>query len=179
MDLWPNTMYGLHEISSLIISLTLVLGFTVVAAVWGQLEYRVKQSMPWIELRRGPLPADRTINLNYLSRMSVLSLWTSAKNRHSQVSLVILGSWLLKVLIIASTGLLSQEPQIITTRPDFTILGKFDLNSTRLGAQDHPEITLWAIKQQNVSFPPGTNGEVVAESFVAPSSGTIFHPSAR
>ncbi|KAH8896933.1 hypothetical protein GQ53DRAFT_819183 [Thozetella sp. PMI_491] len=145
--------------------------FTIVAAVWGQLEYRVKQSMPWMELRRGPLPADRTIDLNYLSPSSVISLWTSVKNHHFQVSLVILSSWLLKVLVVISTGLLSQEPQIIKTQSDFSILGKFDLNSTGLGGQDHPEITLWAIKQQNVSFPPGTNEEVVAESFVAPSSG--------
>jgi len=52
---------------------TLVL--SLVAALWGQLEYQVQNAMPWMELRRRPMPAERNFLLNYRSPWSIISLF--------------------------------------------------------------------------------------------------------
>lgn len=76
----------------------LVSVLTIVAAYWGQLEYRTLQLMPWIVMKRGPAGPKDSIILNYTSPNTISSLVKSAKAGHTPVTLTILGSLLLRGL---------------------------------------------------------------------------------
>jgi hypothetical protein len=139
-------------------------------ALWDQIEYRTKKSLPWRELRRGPLPAHENILLNYLSPNSIISLFKSFRAGHYFVAIGILGSFTLRLLTIASTSLLSLRLETMTTPSNFTLLDDFHLERGQRSLGEtlaDPAITMWAIFQRNQSYPPGVTPELATQTFVA------------
>jgi hypothetical protein len=88
--------------------------FFLVAAIWHSVKYRTQQLMPWRSMAEGPTPASHGLLLDYISCWNIISFFTSVRAGHLGVSLAILGSFLLKVVIIASTGLLSIQSLVVT-----------------------------------------------------------------
>ena len=82
---------------------------TVVASLWGQVDFRTKQLMPWRNLLHGPSPARNTLLLDYISPWVGSVLWTSLRRRNFPVFLSAAGSLLLKLLIVLSTGLFTLQ----------------------------------------------------------------------
>jgi uncharacterized protein YaaQ len=122
-----------------------------------------------MQLCRGPLPPKQNILLNYLTPTSVTSLFRALSNRHLHVTLATAGGFLLKGLIIVSTGLLSLEPQTLTKSNNVLLLDHLNLSQST-GNEATPVdsgIELWAITEMNVPFPPGTTSRFATQSFLA------------
>lgn len=137
---------------------------SLVAAVWGQVEYRVLQAIPWSELKRRALPAERNLLMNYVSPWSVTTLFRSLSKGHFTVSLVVLGGIILKALIILSTGLIDLESKQITYETQFSITNQFNLSRYRYQTPVNPadpRIALWAFVQGagTVRYPAGATPE--------------------
>ncbi|PYH96857.1 hypothetical protein BO71DRAFT_396652 [Aspergillus ellipticus CBS 707.79] len=78
---------------------------TIVAGCWGQVEYRTKQLMPWKSLDETPKPASQTLLLDYVSDWNVIVMFRALKQSDWAVALVVLGTLLIKLLTVVSTGL--------------------------------------------------------------------------
>lgn len=70
------------------------------------MEHQTKQLMPWAILHKGPTSAADTLLLNYIEPAQPVSLYNSVKNGHYPVTLAIVGSLLIQLLTVISTGLL-------------------------------------------------------------------------
>ncbi|KAE9966649.1 hypothetical protein BLS_006877 [Venturia inaequalis] len=113
--------------------------FFLVAAVWHQIKYRTQQLMPWRTLARGPAAASHSLMLDYISPWNVTSLFKSLKFGHFGVTLVLLGSLLIKIVIIASTGLFSIRTKSISeSYTHVRLMEQFggDLNMSRISVGD-------------------------------------------
>jgi hypothetical protein len=88
--------------------------FFVAAAVWHQVKYHTQQLMPWRTMAGGPAAASHSLLLDYISPWSINSFFKSLRTGHPGIALVVLGSFLIKVVIIASTGLLSIQSMVVT-----------------------------------------------------------------
>ncbi|KAL4892083.1 hypothetical protein BDV59DRAFT_180807 [Aspergillus ambiguus] len=83
--------------------------FTVVAALWGQVDFRTRQLTPWKHMLYGPAASKDTLFLDYIDPWIGQALWNSLQARHFTVSLAITGSLLLRLIIVLSTGLFTSE----------------------------------------------------------------------
>src|SRR6266513_1534694 len=86
---------------------------TLLAALWGQVEFRAKQLMPWKIMSTGPAPAKDTLFLDYISPWNVVALGSSLRAFHFPVVLAIGGSLLIKLLIVVSTGLFMLQSTLL------------------------------------------------------------------
>lgn len=155
---------------------------SIVASFWSQVEYRTKQLMPWKAMTKGPVPAEEALLLDYVSPWNVKALFSAIKSKHFGVSLAILGSILIKLAIIFSTGLLSLESQrmfedgrLVRLEDKFCAFGS-DNNS-----YVQPVITAIGVSQYGLSFPPGTTDVYAVQSFspvqnVTDQSAILFAP---
>lgn len=89
----------------------------VVISLWRQVDYHCKMMQPWQELRQGLADADRSLLLDYLSPLHITSFIGAIRCRHTPVAASIAGFAILKLVVLASTGLLTLAPsnQPITT----------------------------------------------------------------
>lgn len=90
----------------------------VVLSLWRQVDYHCKLMQPWLELGKGPTDADNSMLLDYLSPMHVTSLARAVRHRHAAVAASIVGFVLIKIVMVASTGMLILSPvSLAETRP--------------------------------------------------------------
>jgi len=126
-----------------------------------------------MELQRQPLPAKSSLLINYVSPWSIVSLFRSLAARHFPVSIAISGGFILKIAIIASTGLFALEEVHLTTGADFSISDKFNLT---LGENiyEWPLIdagmSLWAISTGSLGYPEAAVPEYASLSFTSDES---------
>ncbi|KAI1747569.1 hypothetical protein F4782DRAFT_520864 [Xylaria castorea] len=92
---------------------------TIVLVFWSRVEYQAGRYMPWIILAR-PISKEtapdlqsydghRTIFLDYPNMWPPKAVWTAIKNKHWLVLVSILGSMILRIQIVLSSGLFSIE----------------------------------------------------------------------
>lgn len=142
------------------------------AAVWGQLEYRIQVLVPWLELSRAPLPATNNLLLNYITPLAVKSFFRSLSARHYAVSLAIFGGLVSKITIVMSTGLLVAETTQFSVDAEFRMVDRFNLasNYSLFSAAD-TGVALWAITQGGVPYRPGATPDHAALSFFSADAG--------
>lgn len=144
------------------------------AAVWGQVEYRTKQLMPWVEMINGPAKAENSLLLNYITPWTMTSLVASLKRGHFSVSVGILGTMLLQLLTISSTALLSVEYRSIQRQVDTMILDKFDFQGQIDKTDTLVASNYWAMIHYQVPLPHGTTADFATQSFrILPSKSII------
>ncbi|KAF1344435.1 hypothetical protein BDV97DRAFT_304492 [Delphinella strobiligena] len=153
---------------------TLVL--SILAAFWGQVDYRVRQLMPWKAMTKGPLPADKALLTDHVSTWGVSVFIAGFKARHFAISLVTAGSFLIKLAIIFSTALFSLESQrffddgaVMQLEDTFTSFGSGNTSYIQ------PVISAIGVSQYGLSYPPGTSETTAVQSFHA--TQTITDPS--
>ena len=93
--------------------------FSIYAIIWGRVEYRVKQAMPWKAMAVGTAMPSKSVLLDYISSLNIPAFPRAIINRHFPVAMSIFASLLIKLLIVASTALLTMEG--ITISPDSSI----------------------------------------------------------
>jgi len=99
---------------------------TLVVSLWRQVDYYCKAVQPWQELHRGPVDADRSVLLDYIGPMNIMSFPKAVRNRHLPVVASILGFALLKLGILVSTGLLVLNPTLEPRTIPVTLNNAFD-----------------------------------------------------
>ncbi|PYI10640.1 hypothetical protein BO78DRAFT_305655 [Aspergillus sclerotiicarbonarius CBS 121057] len=77
---------------------------TIVAGFWGQVEYRTKQLAPWKAMHQEPKPASQSLLLDYVSDWNVVIMLRALKHTWA-VPLAVLGTLLIKLVTVVSTGL--------------------------------------------------------------------------
>ncbi|GJC94890.1 hypothetical protein ColKHC_03716 [Colletotrichum higginsianum] len=128
--------------------------------------------MPWMAMSNGPVDAPQGLLIDYITPMTISSLFKSAKRKHFLVTLGILGSLALRALVVVSTGLLSVEQQTMAADATITVLDQFNLSrNLRIFAVD-AGVTIWGVHHKGVAYPPGTTEKVAAQSFLV--SGYVF-----
>lgn len=90
--------------------------FTAIASYWDRIAYHTAFLMPWKSIQRGPLSAKHSILVDYRYSWMPSMLWFSARNRHFAVLLAVLGTLVLLLETILSTGLFTLQ-SIDFTRP--------------------------------------------------------------
>jgi hypothetical protein len=121
---------------------------------------------PWIELARGPQPASKNLLLDYISSNPVLAFIRSIKNRHWPVTAALLGSILLKIVIVLSTGLFVPRFSNLPLSTRIEMVEQFQFQSFNASTVDATTASLLTgVQLKQVDYPFGTSAEYVAERF--------------
>ncbi|KAH8807598.1 hypothetical protein F5884DRAFT_344007 [Xylogone sp. PMI_703] len=163
----------------------------IIAALWNRVNYQVKSLAPWYNLRRAACKPERSILLDYVSPLSILSMFRAAKHRDWAVFAVTSVSLLLKLATIISTSFISLEPTLMI-KQNSTLLTKlaFDASNFTIRAADSsPAYIFYGATNLGLPYPNGTLDSVMVplaqplKSYGFPSNSTIswqadaFYPS--
>jgi hypothetical protein len=135
--------------------------------------------MPWIELQKGPEPAEKTLLLDYISPLEILTTVTAFKNRHWLVLATQASFNLTKIVIIASTALFVLQPvdMMIKSVP-IRILNQFNARGYDSRKIDfRPTYNAYWISKLGMDFPTGTTAEYAYQKFT-PLSNNATNVSA-
>jgi hypothetical protein len=129
-------------------------------------------------MTKGPTTGRKSLLLDYISAFQPISLFTAVRNPDYLVALSVLGSLLLKLLIISSTGLFLLSPVLLTNQHVPVELPTSFKDSLSNGFINDtiPMETLIGITTWNeTSFPIGTDSESAFQIF----SSTGLPPNSR
>lgn len=84
-------------------------------SIWTQTEYRSKQLLPWKLLLASPKSGcDTALGIDYFSKFNIVVLFESARRRHWSVAVAVLGTLILELTLVLSTGLLERQRHAIS-----------------------------------------------------------------
>ncbi|KAL2421635.1 hypothetical protein ABEF95_007855 [Exophiala dermatitidis] len=153
---------------------TAVLIFIV--AIWRQIDFHCKALTPWSELRQGNAQASKSILLDYISPLQVVSFYTALRNKHIAVVASISGFFCLKLITLASTGLLfpataSLPSQAINLTVQTSFNGSLYDSSTNPALFD-PSLayTAYAVMVKGLPYPEGTTENMVYNTVALPQN---------
>lgn len=139
---------------------------TLIAALWTQVDYRSRQIQPWQELASKPQPAENNLLLDYISPNPIISFYKSARHRHWPVTVALIGSFLLKALIIISTTLFSLQMLAVPIPQSLTMTEQLQFDRFNSATVDDLAASIYAgVAFKNLSYPPGTNSRSAVEMF--------------
>lgn len=139
----------------------------------------MKYVQPWAELAKGPLPAERTLLLDYVTDFQIVAFWRSLRLRHITVSSTILIFVLIKALTVISTGLLSLDPTLFDgVAQQMSVTTAFD-GSTGLSMDEidsRAAVALYGHAKYGMFLPNGTSQQYAYQLFQPDitSPGTIY-----
>lgn len=139
----------------------------IVAGVWGQVEYRTKQLMPWKLMGQTPRPASQSLLLDYVSDWNVVTLFRALKHCHWVVAIAVLGTLLLKLLTVASTGLfMLQNVHVSNVHTELTAEATFSGTGYNSADVDsNAALTVVGNKFLNLPYPVGTTDKYAFAPF--------------
>ena len=130
---------------------------TLLAVFWSRLTYRSKQLMPWKIMKDGIAPAWQTLLLDYVSPWNMKVLFHAITRAHHMVALPVIGSFLLTLMIIVSTGLFAIQEVTLKARASMIILDTFSSSDFNTNTTDRgPWAISYGIQFKNLSYPHGT-----------------------
>lgn len=153
---------------------------TVIMSIWNQTTYCCKLLEPWKELKTGPLGPEKTVLLDYISPILPVNLWKATRFRHAPVLVAIYAGIILRIVTVASTGLLSpvKTPMpfqnitleaLTTFNTDNYDLGVGMSDSLRESAINYKAYALIA---DNLPFPDGIQPSLAFQRFGLPDNST-------
>ncbi|KAG9643529.1 hypothetical protein KCV04_g4624, partial [Aureobasidium melanogenum] len=126
--------------------------FSILAIFWGALEYQTKVMMPWKLMADEPQTAKDSLLLDYVSPNPVIVLWKSLRAKHWPVVVTVLGSQLIILVTVISTGIFVLEPTLVQRKETPMAVRKFNnsnLNITIVNAL--PVLAVSGIMSGNIS----------------------------
>lgn len=113
------------------------------------------------------------LTLNYLTSPTVAALYKSLRAGHFPVVLGILGTLVLKLMVIFSTGLLTAKDQVMTSQIEFLALDKFNLYKTPSNPTSPLSYlrTLLAIRSNSLPYPSSTTPDFTTQPFLSLKQG--------
>lgn len=149
----------------------------MIAAIWGQLEQRAKQIMPWCVMSRGEVSAQKSLMLNYLTSSMPGSLLRSLKRKHFLVTIGIFGSLILRLTIIFASGLLRLEYRSLAFERDLNVEDIIEPRKT-INYKPWQELSpvsnvlnYWAVLKYGLPYPHGTTPQFAVQSLATGDEG--------
>lgn len=153
---------------------------TVIMSIWGQTTYFCKLLEPWKELKKGPTSPERTLLLDYVSPILPVNLWKAARLKHTTVLISICSGLVLRVVTVASTGLLSP---VSLSMPFQNVmleaLTTFNVSDDMLFGSDSDSLAesaidyeAYALIANDLPFPDGIQQDLAFQRFRLPDNST-------
>ncbi|KAI0412855.1 hypothetical protein F5X98DRAFT_391450 [Xylaria grammica] len=79
---------------------------TILLTLWRRVDYDSKLIQPWREMEHGPVDSSKSLLLDYISPVQIITIYRSCRHRHWGTALSILTFTLLKLAMLLSTLLL-------------------------------------------------------------------------
>ncbi|KAI9927421.1 hypothetical protein MW887_003034 [Aspergillus wentii] len=125
-------------------------------------------------MRQRLRPASQSLLLDYITPWNVISMFRSMKQKHWAVALSVLGSLLITLLTVFSTGLFMLESVRLENIPT-TLKASAQFSSSGYDSKmvdGVPVLSVAGIRQFNLSYPTGTTDKYAFSPFNAPSTST-------
>ncbi|KAF2149794.1 hypothetical protein K461DRAFT_34005 [Myriangium duriaei CBS 260.36] len=155
---------------------------TLTMGLWKPVVYSCKLLQPWKQLQRGPSSAKRSLLLDYVSPLEIVSLFKSVHMWHVSVFSAITVGILLRIATIASTGLLIP----LTTYEEYVdaqleVLTEFKaLNLSQIEGDPYGiDYEAYALIADNMPFPDGMQADLVYQRFALPSDSLLNKTNAK
>ena len=136
--------------------------------------------LPWAELARGPVTAEKSLLLDYISPSLLVSIWKAIKQRHWLILATVSGFVLIKAMTVISTGLLVLENVLVADRAGhFQLDNAFDASTFAhgQGADSESADIVYGVFSHRLIYPPGTTATQAFQTFQAMPNSTVS-PSA-
>ena len=146
--------------------------------LYGVVDFSTRVVQPYIQLKRTPSSAERSILINYLSHLTIVTAWKSAFNRHFMVLCTATTMLLAPFLTIVASGLFTavavpyNQPAAILTRSVINSTGQRSYLDTSATLKGNITITTSLILGSNMSYPMWTHENLVFPSLSAYISET-------
>ncbi|KAL6915461.1 hypothetical protein FSST1_006956 [Fusarium sambucinum] len=98
----------------------------VILSLWRRIDYYYKSTQPWMELQSGPVPASKSLLLDYISPFQLESMYRAFRFGHYRVTATIFSFFLLKAIILMSTTLFVVQTSTHHGTYDITYQDTFD-----------------------------------------------------
>ncbi|KAH8686259.1 hypothetical protein BGZ61DRAFT_313724, partial [Ilyonectria robusta] len=98
----------------------------VILSFWRRVDYYYKSLQPWRELWARPVPADKSLLLDYITPFQGTSMIRAIQNGHYAVAATISSFFLLKLIILVSTTLFVVAPSLHAETFAIQYENKFD-----------------------------------------------------
>jgi hypothetical protein len=122
---------------------------------------------PWEELAKKPQPVAKSLLLDYISPNPMVSFFRSLKHLHWPVAAVLLGSFVIKVLIVVSTGLFILNPVTLPREVSLHMTERFEFpasfNATNV--DDKAGLVYSGVSLGQIEYLPGTDADYATELF--------------
>lgn len=145
----------------------------LIISLWRQLDYNCKVITPWYGLLQSKQKASRSILLDYISPLQVVTLYQAIVNHHTAVVFTTLGFFTLKLITIASTGLLVINFVHVTTSQDLLTTTRFNyprIGDTLSGSNlTSPIYRAYGYLIQDMPFVDGVTANTTYQSITIPS----------
>lgn len=139
---------------------------TVIATFWTQVDYRSRLMQPWAVLAKQPQVGEDSLLLDYISPNPVSTFVKYVRKRHWPVTAALLGSVLLKLFIVASTGLFMLQSSSPPRHAPFSMVEQLQLSGFNSSNVDDVAALRYAgALVSETSYPPGTNASFAVEMF--------------
>ncbi|THZ93943.1 hypothetical protein D6C82_08579 [Aureobasidium pullulans] len=145
---------------------------TIVVILWSQLDRSCKLLAPWHSMSRQVAPANRTVCLDYLFAFQPVALYQALRLGDWAVLCTGIGSILLKLSIVVSTGLLLTRPATVTTS-SLNILLTNDFQTDKIQdilANTNAGETITGIHTNQQPYPNWTTETATTQSFIIPDN---------
>lgn len=145
--------------------------FTIVAISWYNIEFRTMQLWSWHLMYQNSLPASEVV-LDYTAMWNVRAMVLATRKGHFRIVTVVLGTLLISLLTIVSTGLFTNQSMVLgddaLLRFATSLQPPGNLNLTPI--DELPYLQAFLVTHLNTTPPLGTNGAMVYEQFFDNSS---------
>lgn len=151
----------------------------IVLSLWRQVDYYSKLTQPWQILQGGaPVAATKSVLLDYVSPLQLTSFWRAVGSRHVPVAASVAGFGILKLVILASTGLLVLTPTPVSMTIPVTVTTKFDMDkvsaeSFYAAVDDAPVQSYLGAITGELPFPAGTLDDKAFQQISYPTGRSI------
>jgi hypothetical protein len=141
---------------------------TILAFYWKKLDYHTKALTPWKLMSEKPRPADQSMLLDYVSGNPLSVLRRAIRYRHVPVITSTVGSLIIILVTVFSTGLFVLQPTLLHGGTTVSVLSAFE--GTRFDAtavDSFPVLAISSIFSGNLSlnYPPNTNVDHAVDNF--------------
>jgi hypothetical protein len=145
---------------------------TVAATTWELVDLRIRQLMPWAVIKNGSSAASETLLLDYVSLSQIATPWYSWNARHYPVLVATTSSWLIKLLIVLSTGLFFPRFESIAAENSLlTYNTKFDAAAwNRTTNLTVPAMFAFGMAPLRMTYPPGSTAEFAMPIYQVPTN---------
>lgn len=153
---------------------------TIIMSIWTQIAYWAKVLQPWQELKRGPTSAEQSVLLDYISPILPINLWKAGRLRHAAVLLTICVGLILRLVTVASTGLLAPVdtgmPFESITLEASTAFSAAEYDDYIFNIDTQAESVIdyqaYALIAEDLPFPDGIHPSLAFQKFSLPHNST-------